>query len=190
MKRAHWLWVLLGGSTLAYLLYNRQSVQTLAQSGEDAVTATLTGWESVQQGPYWVPLISGIEPQYAIPPGLLSRIAYQESHFRPDIITGATISSAGALGIMQLMPQYFTSVQRPVPFSNTDSIDQITEAAHLLQSLYAHFQDWGLAVAAYNDGQGNIDQYLAGNRALPSQTSTYVSEVLADVPVASAAFSA
>jgi soluble lytic murein transglycosylase-like protein len=154
------------------------------------MTAALTGWESVQQGPYWVPIISQIEQQFAIPPGLLSRIAYQESHFRPDIIDGTKASTVGALGLMQLMPRYFTTVQRPIPFTLADTVDQITEAAHLLQGLYAHFQDWGLAVAAYNDGQGNVDQYVAGNRALPTETSTYVTQVLADVPVASPAFSA
>lgn len=190
MNNKNTLWWLLGGSVLAYLIYNRQSVQNIAQAGEDTVTAALTGWESVQQGPYWVPIISSIEQVFSIPPGLLSRIAYQESHFRPDVIAGTTKSGVGALGMMQLMPQYFTSVQRPIPFTDADTVDQINEAAHLLQGLYNHYGDWGLAVAAYNDGQGNIDQYMAGNRALPDETATYVTDVLADVPVASQAFQA
>jgi hypothetical protein len=45
------------------------------------------------------------------------------------------------------------------------------------------FTDWTLALAAYNDGQGNVRAYLAGNRALPAETLNYVSDVLADVPV-------
>jgi soluble lytic murein transglycosylase-like protein len=149
------------------------------------VTATLSGWQAVQQGPLWVPVINSIEAQYGIPPNLLARIAYQESRFRPDVITGSTVSSAGALGIMQLMPQYFHSVNVPRPYSPDDTTAQITEAAQLLANLYAHFGDWSLAIAAYNDGQGNIDAYLAGSHALPQQTTDYVSQVLADVPVAS-----
>lgn len=184
------LWLLLGGSALAYLLYNRQNVVNIAESGADTVTAALAGWKNVQQGPVWVPILNGVEQQYGIPTDLLARIAYQESSFRPDVIAGTTVSSVGALGIMQLMPQYFASVQRPRPFGQQDSLDQINQAANLLQSLYAHYADWGLAVAAYNDGQGNIDQWVSGNRALPDETATYVTDVLADVPVASAAFQA
>jgi soluble lytic murein transglycosylase-like protein len=48
------------------------------------------------------------------------------------------------------------------------------------------FGDWGLAVAAYNDGQGNVNKYLAGTRALPAETLAYVSDVLSDVPVSGA----
>ena len=172
------------------MLYNRNTVQDLSQTGIDTVTATLAGWKNVQQGPYWVPILNEVEEQYSIPTDLLARIAYQESRFRPEIIQGTTLSSAGASGIMQLMPQYFASARRPVPFTESDTIDQIYEAAALLNQLYAHFRDWGLAIAAYNDGQGNIDQYLSGTHPLPAETTHYVTQVLADVPIASAAFSA
>lgn len=190
LTRTQWLLLGLGGAAIAYLIYNRQTVQSLTDSGVDTVTATLSGWQTVQQGPVWVPQINAVEQQYNLPPNLLARIAYQESHFRPDIISGATVSSAGALGLMQLEPEYFQTVQRPVPFSDQDTLDQINEAAHLLANLYRHYQDWGLAIAAYNDGQGDIDKYLAGKHTLPPQTVNYITQVMADVPVASAAFSA
>jgi soluble lytic murein transglycosylase-like protein len=190
VTRKQLLWVLLGGSAWAYLLYNRSSVQTIAQTGLDTVTAALTGWQNVKDGPKWIPVLQQFEDIYMIPRNLLARIAYQESHFRPEIIQGINISSAGALGLMQLMPQYFTSVQRPVPFTDADTTDQIVQAATLLSTLFDHYGDWGLAVAAYNDGQGNIDQFVKGTRALPVETSHYVAQVLADVPVASGTFSA
>ncbi len=145
--------------------------------------AAFTGWKAVQQGPVWVPVLNTTESEYGIPTDLLARIAYQESHFRPDIITGTKVSPAGALGLMQLMPQYFASVQRPRPYSAADTVAQISEAAQLLQQLYSRFGDWALAIAAYNDGAGNVNQYIAGNRALPKETTDYVAAVLADVPV-------
>lgn len=178
---------LLGGAGLAWLLYSqRQTVGSAVQTGVETVQAAVSGWKSVNQGPQWVPVINVAERQYGIPPDLLARMAYQESRYRPDVIDGTTASPAGALGILQLMPRYFTTVQRPTPFTPDDTGAQIQEAAGELSRLYAHFQDWGLAVAAYNDGQGNIDAYVAGARQLPSETVNYVSEVLADVPITGA----
>lgn len=187
MTRQQWLWLILGGAGLAYVIYNRQGVATLTESGVDTMTAALSGWQSVQQGPIWIPVINQAESAYGIPTNLLARMAYQESSFRPNVIDGTYPNpKSGALGILQMLPKYFQSVNRPIPFSTTDTQDQITEAAQLLSSLYNTFQDWGLAIAAYNDGATNIKNYLAGNHPLPTETSDYVSAVLADVPVASA----
>jgi len=181
-------WWLIGGGALAWLLYSqRQGITGAVESGVDAVTAAVAGWKSVKDGPIWVPVLNAAEAQYGIPPDLLARMAYQESHFRPEIIDGTVTSSAGALGIMQLMPQYFGTVNRPRPFTGQDTGAQIQEAAAELARLYDHFGDWALAVAGYNDGQGNVDKYRAGTRALPDETYSYVSEVLADVPVATGA---
>jgi soluble lytic murein transglycosylase-like protein len=176
-------WWLLGGAALLYAIASRQQLSNIAQSGVETVTAALTGWKAVQQGPRWLPVLNSMEASYGIPPDLLARVAYQESHFRPDIITGATVSPAGALGLMQLMPQYFASVQVPRPYIDRDTLAQIQEAAKELRRLYDHFSDWQLAVAAYNWGQGNVDHYVAGNASLPTETNNYIAQVFADVPI-------
>lgn len=181
---------------MAYLLYTqRQQVASGAEdvasgleSGVEDVTAAVSGWPSVNQGPKWVPVLNAVENQLAIPPNLLARIAYQESRFRQDIIDGTTKSPAGALGLMQLMPNYFDTVRVPLPFTDSDTAAQIQQAGLNLVKLYNHYSDWGLAIAAYNDGQGNIDSYVAGTRttALPAETINYVSQVLTDVPITGA----
>lgn len=184
MRAPGWVW-LLGGAGLLYLLSRTQSASQLAASVGDTMTATLSGWRNVQQGPVWVPVINSIENTYGIPPNLLARIAYQESRFRPEVINGTHPNpTSGALGMMQMLPKYFASVRVPVPFSSSDVSAQIDEAAQLLSRLYAHFGDWSLAIAGYNDGQTNIDHYLAGTHPLTAETSDYVTQVLADVPVA------
>jgi soluble lytic murein transglycosylase-like protein len=168
-------WVLVIGA-IGVLIWQAQNIG-------DAVTAELNGWQTVEQGPVWVPVINEAESAQGIPANLLARMAYQESHFRPDIISGLTASSAGALGILQLMPQYFSTVQVAVPFTAGDTSAQITQAAQQLASLYTTFQDWTLAVAGYNAGAGTIQQYLAGTGSLPTETAAYVADVIADVPV-------
>lgn len=171
-------WVLVAGA-IGVLIWQRQAIG-------DAVTAATSGWQNVEQGPVWVPVINTSETQYGIPANLLARMAYQESHFRPDIIDGTTPSSAGALGILQLMPQYFSTVDVPIPFATSDTVAQISQAAQQLQSLYNQFNDWTLAVAGYNAGAGTIKNWLAGSGALPAETAAYVADIIADVPVTGA----
>jgi len=156
----------------------------LALTTGGVVTADIlsTAWMASTNARKWAATLQSTEDYYGIPAGLLARIAYQESHFIQSIIDGTRPSPAGALGVMQLMPQYFSSVQRPVPFSDADTTDQINQAADFLVSLYHHFQDWTPAVAAYNAGQTAIDQVLAGSRALPSETAQYIAQVSADLP--------
>jgi soluble lytic murein transglycosylase-like protein len=141
-------------------------------------------WKQSQNAQKWLPSLSDAEIQYGIPTDLLARMAYQETHFTDANISGTNSSPAGALGLMQLEPQYFASVRRPIPFSDSDTLDQIAEAAQELARLHGVFNSWQWAVAAYNDGQGNIQQVLAGNRSLPVETSDYLSAVFGDVPSA------
>lgn len=144
---------------------------------EDAMTATgITDWRNVGEGPTYLPYLNTTEAQYGIPRDLLARIAYQESHFRSDIISGAKTSPAGAVGIMQLMPQYF-------PGAGENAVQDIATAGAYLAQLFTEFGDWQVAVAAYNDGPGNLKAVLAGTKTLPLETQNYIAGVFADVPV-------
>lgn len=164
-----WVWVV-GGIVL------------LSALGGVGGVAVMSAWMSSQNAQKWSTALSSAESQYGLPSGLLSRIAWQESRFIQGVIDGTQASSAGALGMMQLMPQFFSTVQRPVPFSDQDTLDQINQAAQLLASLYAHFGDWTDAVAAYNAGQGTIDQVLAGTTPLPTETANYIASIAGDLP--------
>lgn len=168
-------WVLIAGAA-AVLIWQSQNIG-------DAVIAATCGWQNVEEGPTWVPVINQAESAAGIPTNLLARMAYEESRFRQDVITGVTSSSAGALGILQLMPQYFSTVQVSIPFSTSDTVAQITQAAQQLASLHNEFQDWTLAIAGYNAGAGTVQKYLAGTGSLPAETQAYVADVIADVPV-------
>lgn len=183
------MWVL-GLGAVGYFVYTqRQQVESDVQTGVEDVQAAVQGWQTVGQGPLWVPVINGAENRYGIPPNLLARMAYQESRFRPDVIDGSTPNaSSGALGILQMLPKYFSAVAVPLPFTQADTANQIDQAAQELARLFTVYHDWGLAVAAYNDGEGNIDAYLKvpPQHVLPQQTIDYVAEVFADVPVSGA----
>ena len=86
-------------------------------------------WKEVDEGPKWVPILNQTEVTYGIPTDLLARVAYQESHFRPDIISGSTRSPAGAVGIMQLIPKWF-------PGAGVDPVKDIGMAGAELARLW------------------------------------------------------
>lgn len=139
-------------------------------------------WMSSQNARKWAPDLTEAESMYGIPAGLLSRIAYQESHFIQSIIDGTQSSPAGALGLMQLMPQYFDTVRRPIPFSDSDTVAQINQAAQQLSTLYHQFGDWTQATAAYNAGAGTVNNVIAGTASLPAETANYIANISADLP--------
>jgi soluble lytic murein transglycosylase-like protein len=153
---------------------------TTAGNIEADVTAALAGWESVGSAADWIPYINAAEASQGIPANLLARMAYEESHFREEIIRGTKVSSAGALGILQLEPAYFSSVQAPIPFTDDDVRAQIDEAASDVARLYSRFSSWSLTLAAYNAGEGNVHKY-GGIPPFP-ETQKYVSDISADVP--------
>lgn len=120
-------------------------------------------------------IFSSSAAQYGLPVGLLEAVAYRESRFRQDIIDGRTRSSAGAVGIMQIIPRWHPEVgeagaldpQRAIPY-----------AAKYLQQLQRQFGAWELALAAYNWGPGNLAKWQAGTiKNWPAETRAYVAEI-------------
>lgn len=137
-------------------------------------TALLVGeWKQKKNASKYLPLLNAAERKYGIPTDLLARMAYQESHWRDDIVNGTTTSTAGALGLMQLVPKWHPTVN---PLDVPAAIDY---AARYVASLHTQFGSWPLAVAAYNAGPGNVQKY-AGVPPFP-ETQSYVADIFADV---------
>lgn len=129
-----------------------------------------------EKGEKYRPLFDAAERQYGLPPGLLFRQAFQESHFRDDIISGAIRSVAGATGIMQIVPKFHPEVGESGALNPSIAVPY---AARILSQWKQQFGSWPLALAAYNAGPGNVKKY---NGIPPfAETKKYVSDILADV---------
>lgn len=113
-------------------------------------------------------LLNQAASQYNIPPQLLYSVAYQESRLNPT-----AKSSAGAIGVMQLMPTTAASLGVTDPY---DPQQNINGGAKYLAQLYQQFGDWSLALAAYNAGPGNVTKY--GGIPPFSETQNYVANVM------------
>lgn len=138
-------------------------------------------WKLEGSGPRWVPVLAQTEIDCSLPTDLLARIAYQESTFIEAVIRGLKPSPAGAMGMMQLEPQYFHTVRVPPPFTDEDVENQISEAADFLVALQRSTHNWQLTVAAYNAGLGAVER---AGWTVPNiqETQNYVAAVTRDVP--------
>jgi uncharacterized membrane protein YeaQ/YmgE (transglycosylase-associated protein family) len=104
-----------------------------------------------------------------LPAHFFIRLLYQESNFRL-----AAISSAGALGIAQFMPETAADRGLDNPF---DPLQAIPASARLLRDLYQKFGNLGLAAAAYNAGPKRIADWRANKGPLPQETQDYVKAI-------------
>jgi soluble lytic murein transglycosylase len=99
-------------------------------------------------------------------PALIAGVIYTETKFDPRT------SSAGALGLMQLLPataDYIAHLSGGVRFTTSDLATPKINVAYgswYLRYLLDHYKgDEMLAVAAYNGGLANVDAWVAKARS-------------------------
>jgi len=85
------------------------------------------------------------------------------------------ISRAGAMGLMQIMPDTWAALRIRHRLGNDpyDPRDNILAGAAYLREMHDRYGSPGF-LAAYNAGPGRYDEYLADGRALPAETRAYV----------------
>lgn len=128
--------------------------------------------------PYdWTPYIDAAASRYGVPPALVNSVIGAESGGRPG-----AVSSAGAGGIMQLMPNTFAELRQKYGLGpdRMDPETNINAGTAYLGQLYKQFNgSWPDAIAAYNAGPNRWAQVKAGTREAPRETQAYVPKVLA-----------
>ena len=107
--------------------------------------------------------------KYNVDVNLLKAIAKAESNFNPN-----AVSSAGALGIMQLMPSTASSLGISNAYNAKANI--MGGAQVIAANLKKYNGDVSLALAAYNAGSGNVDKY--GGIPPFKETQNYVKKVM------------
>lgn len=107
--------------------------------------------------------------KYGVDPKLVSAVAEAESGYRPD-----AVSSTGAVGVMQLMPDTAAALGVTNSYDPQQNIDGGTK--YLKEMLNDFGGDVRKAVAAYNAGPQAVKKY---NGVPPyAETQNYVNKVL------------
>lgn len=113
--------------------------------------------------------IQNAAAQYGINGALVDAVAWQESRYNPR-----ARSSAGAIGVMQLMP----GTARQLGVSNPHDVRQNVAggAAYLREQLERFGNNVPLALAAYNAGPGAVMKY--GGIPPYRETQNYVRQIM------------
>lgn len=121
-------------------------------------------------------------------PSELALLPFVESAFQPE-----ALSRSKAAGLWQFLPStgdIFDLRQSSWRDDRLDVIESTRAALDYLQYLHNQFEDWHLALAAYNWGEGSVRRAIAANAArgkptdymslpLPKETARYVPKLLA-----------
>lgn len=89
------------------------------------------------------------------------------------------VSSAGAMGLMQIMPETWTALRIRYRLAH-DSFaprDNILAGAAYLREMHDRYGRIDAMLAAYNAGPGRYDEFITRGRPLPAATIAYVAAV-------------
>jgi len=163
-----------------------QSYETaLAEKGQTPASVRKTMIDSPKKGDYVMPpldvpkrgghkyedMVIQEANRLGVDPSLALHVLYKETGNLKNPETAK--SSAGALGVMQLMPK--TAKSLGVDPLNPE--ENIRGGVTYLKQMYDKYNDPTLALAAYNAGPGRLDKALKsgqGIAGLPRETQNYI----------------
>jgi soluble lytic murein transglycosylase len=116
---------------------------------------------------------------YGLDAAFLAAVIYAESKFDAGARSGA-----GAIGLMQLTPETAMGIATHTggsAFRLSDLDDpeiNIRYGAWYLRHLFRKYHDERLVLAAYNAGQGNVDEWISKGQSIQfPETNAYVDTV-------------
>ncbi|QUT05129.1 lytic transglycosylase domain-containing protein [Sphingobium phenoxybenzoativorans] len=126
----------------------------------------------------WRAEIAEASARFAIPQAWIEKVISAESGGR-TLWQGRPITSrAGAMGLMQLMPETWASLRKihGLGFDPHDPRDNILAGTAYLRAMYDRFGYPGM-FAAYNAGPARYAAHLKTGGALPRETQAYLAQL-------------
>lgn len=124
----------------------------------------------------WDSYVTAAAHRFAVPKTWLYAVMQLESGGYTMLSdTRPIVSSAGAMGLMQLMPDTYNEMRRQLglgsdPFDPHDNIFAAAAYLHWLKTRYGY----PAMFAAYNDGPGNLEARMRDAGLLPQETQNYL----------------
>lgn len=126
----------------------------------------------------WGPYIREASKRYDVPELWIRSVMRVESGGNEYVGGRLTMSSAGAMGLMQVMPETYQELQSRYSLGDDpfEPHDNIMAGSAYLREMYDIYGSPGF-LAAYNAGPRRLDDYLSNNRSLPDETRRYVAMI-------------
>jgi soluble lytic murein transglycosylase len=138
-----------------------------------------TWFERIRYPLRYEQIVRGHARNYDLDPALLAAVIYQESKFTAD-----AKSSSGAIGLMQLRPDTAEGIAirtGGTKFQVSDLYNpeiNVRYGSWYLRHLLDKYGDEKTALAAYNAGQRNVDEWRAEGEGIQfPETRAYVDHV-------------
>jgi hypothetical protein len=137
----------------------------------------------------WGPNVREAATRFQVPERWIRAVMRQESGGRLYDPDGSLItSSAGAMGLMQVMPRTYDMLRQRYGLGSDpyEPHDNILAGAAYIREMFDRYGSPAF-LAAYNAGPDRLDAYLSGGSPLPDETVNYLASVAprlgAEVPM-------
>jgi soluble lytic murein transglycosylase-like protein len=131
----------------------------------------------------WTASIEEASARFGLPADWIRRVMRIESGGHAALSGRPVVSTAGAMGLMQLMPATWSEMRSLLGLGTDphNPRDNILAGTAYLRAMYDRFGYPGL-FAAYNAGPGRYAAHLATGAALPAQTRAYLIRAVSTRP--------
>ena len=127
----------------------------------------------------WQPFIAEASLRFAIPQAWIRAVMHLESDGLTSLNGAPITSSAGAMGLMQLMPDTWRDMRDRYALGSDpyDPHANILAGTAYLREMYDHYGYPNL-FAAYNAGPERLNTVLSGIELLPRETKAYIERII------------
>jgi hypothetical protein len=132
----------------------------------------------------WQALIEAASQRFRIPVKWIRAVMARESAGFITLHGAPIVSSAGAMGLMQLMPETWLDMRMRYSLGNDpfDPRDSIFAGTAYLREMFDRYGYPDL-FAAYHAGPRRLDAALTGLKMLPETTKTYFESIVPDAEI-------
>jgi soluble lytic murein transglycosylase-like protein len=147
-----------------------------------AIATAMLTWSSIAVADpvdRWSAPIAEASRRFGVPEQWIRRVIRIESGGRAIVRGAPIVSSAGAMGLMQLMPATWRDMRALLGLGSDpfDPHDNIIAGTAYLRLMYDRFGYPGM-FAAYNAGPARYADHLASGVNLPTETRAYVARAV------------
>jgi soluble lytic murein transglycosylase-like protein len=126
----------------------------------------------------WGPYVREASLRFDVPEQWIRAVMHQESGGEEYLNGQLITSNAGAMGLMQVMPDTYDELKDQYELGDDpyDPHSNILAGTAYMREMYDIYGSPGF-LAAYNAGPNRLDDYLSNSRPLPDETRHYVAVI-------------